>query len=309
MAPTFVTLSNGVKQPQLGLGTWQSEPGQVGDAVTTALDNGYRQIDTATAYGNEAEIGDALEKYFKSGKLKREDVFLVTKLWLTHNRPEDVEDQLKESLKKLKTSYVDLYFIHQPITYDHEMKKQDHSVKIEETWKKFEEMYEKGLAKAIGVSNHTEEQIERILKSASVPIMSSQVELHLRFQQKKHREFCKRHNIAVMAYAPLGSPAGRDKVDQPEPLKHPTVLKFADKYKKTPQQILLRHLVQEGLVVIPKSVTPAHIIDNGKIFDFELTSDEAGELNKVEQGPRFFIQEHCVGHPEDPFKDERPKKQ
>jgi len=315
-ATTFATLSNGVKIPRFGLGTWQSKPEEVDTAVTTALDNGYRLIDTAKVYENEQYIGDALEKYFKAGKLKREDVFLTTKLWLTHNRAEDVEDELRLSLKKLKTSYVDLFLIHQPVTYDHKMEKQDHSVKIEDTWKAMEEVYNKGLTRAIGVSNHTEEQIERLLRAAKVPIMNSQVELHLQFRQKKHREFCKKHNITVTAYAPIGSP-GRSKEissadglqEQPdanaEPLQHPSVLKLADKYKKTGPQILLRHLLQEGILIIPKSVTPARIVENAKIFDFELTADEVAELNNAEQGNRLFMQEHCAGHPEDPFEEER----
>ncbi|KAI6174143.1 alcohol dehydrogenase [Aphelenchoides besseyi] len=314
----FAKLSNGLSIPKFGLGTWQSSPEEIDTAVTTALDLGYRLIDTASIYGNEEDIGNSLKKYFDSGKLKREDVFLVTKLWVTHNRPEDVESQLRESLKKLKTDYVDLYLIHQPVTYDHEMKEQDHSVRVEHTWKAMEEVYEKKLTKSIGVSNFNEEQIGRILKSAKVPVHNSQVELHLYFQQEKHVKFCHDHNITVTAYAPLGSP-GRsnfklptgnklDWPDQPKPLEHPTVKKLAEKYNKTPAQILLRHLLQKDILIIPKSINPKRIEENSKIFDFSLTADELKELNSAPQGDRFFLQDFCEGHPEDPWPELRQKK-
>jgi len=315
---TFVTLSNGVKMPQFGLGTWQSSPEEVKLAVTTALNEGYRLIDTATVYQNEKDIGDALKDYFATGKLKREDVFLVTKLWVSHNRPEDVEPALRDSLKKLQVEYVDLYLVHQPVTYDHEVKNQDHSVKVEDSWKGMEGVYEKGLTKAIGVSNFNESQIERIQKIAKVPIHNSQVELHLNFQQDKHFEVCKKHKITVSAYAPLGSP-GRSNFtlptgqklewpEAPEPLKNENVLKLAEKYNKSPAQILLRHLLQKGILIIPKSVTPKRIKENAQIFDFKLTDEEIDQLNKTPKGPRLFLQDFCEGHPEDPFADERKKK-
>ncbi|KAI6191161.1 Oxidoreductase, aldo/keto reductase family protein [Aphelenchoides bicaudatus] len=314
---TFVTLSNGVKIPQFGLGTWQSKPEEVKLAVKSALDEGYRLIDTATVYQNEKDIGEALKEYFDSGKLKRSDVFVVTKLWVSHNRPEDVEPTLRESLKLLQLDYIDLYLIHQPVTYDHQVKEQDHSVKVEDSWRGMEGVYEKGLAKAIGISNFNDSQIERIMKVAKVPIHNSQVELHLHFQQDKHVATCKKHNISVTAYAPLGSP-GRSNFTlptgqklnwkpAPDPLKHQFVLKLAEKYKKTPAQILLRHLLQKGILIIPKSINPSRIHENAQVFDFELSAEELDYLNKVEQGSRLFLQDFCEGHPEDPFADERQK--
>ncbi|CAD5227710.1 unnamed protein product [Bursaphelenchus okinawaensis] len=314
---TFVTLSNGVKMPIFGLGTWQSSEGEVGRAVTVALDEGYRLIDTAANYFNEDEIGEALEKYIQSGKLKREDVFITTKIWCSHNRPDEIEEDLRQSLKKLRTDYVDLYLVHQPAAYDAKMENQDHSVKVEDTWKGMVEVYKKGLAKAIGVSNFNEEQIERCNKSSDVPVHNSQVELHLYFQQKVHVEYCQKNNISVTAYAPMGSP-GRSKYVLPngrtlewpaaaEPLENEVVLGLAKKYNKSPAHILLRHLLQKNVAIIPKSVNPQRIHDNAQVFDFELTSEEVETLNNQPQAPRLFLQDFMIGHPEDPWKSERPQ--
>jgi diketogulonate reductase-like aldo/keto reductase len=198
------------------------------------------------------------------------------------------------------------------------MKNQDHSVKIEDTWKGMEAIYEKGLAKAIGVSNFNNSQIERIQKVAKIPIHNSQVELHLNFQQNDHVATCKKYGISVSAYAPLGSPGRSNfvlptgqKLEWPQaedPFKSENVLKLAEKYKKSPAQILLRHLLQKGILIIPKSTNPKRIKENADIFDFQLTDDEMDKLNKAPQGQRLFLQDFCEGHPEDPFKDERKPK-
>jgi alcohol dehydrogenase (NADP+) len=273
---TFITLSNGVKMPIFGLGTWQSSPGEVEKAVHIALDEGYRLIDTAAVYQNEAEIGKALTEYLAKGKLTRKDVFLTTKLWCTHLRKADTESQLREQLKKLQKSYVDLYLAHVPGAYNHDMSVQDHSVKVEEIWQGLEDVYNKGLAKAIGVSNFSISQMERILKVAKVPIHNLQVELHVNFAQFELDEFCKQHNISLTAYAPLGSP-GRSNFTLPngtkqawppgpEPLKDPLVVRLAEKYKKTPAQILLRHLIQRNIAVIPKSTNAKRIHENAQVF-------------------------------------------
>lgn len=177
------------------------------------------------------------------------------------------------------------------------MTKQDHSVKVEDSWKGMEGVYEKGLAKSIGVSNFNDSQIERIQKVAKVPIHNSQVELHLNFQQEKHVATCKKYNISVTAYAPLGSP-GRSNftlpsgqklhwAEAPNPLESETVLTLAKKYDKTPAQILLRHLLQKGILIIPKSINPKRIHENAQIFDFELSGEEIEKLNKTPQGKQI----------------------
>ncbi|KAH7697173.1 oxidoreductase [Aphelenchoides avenae] len=306
-----VELSNGKKMPLLGLGTWQSTPGEVGRAVKVALKEGYRHIDTAFMYQNEAEIGNALQEVFAEGKLKREDVFITTKVFRTHMREGDLEKQLREQLESLKTDYVDLYLLHIPVAFK-DLTTPDPTATVEDAWRAIEKVYYKGLTKAIGVSNFNVSQLERIQRIAKVPIHNIQVELHLHFAQFELHEFCKKHNTTLTAYAPIGSPgraAGQTKglarESELEPLKDPLVLKLAAKYGKTPAQILLRHLVERGIAVIPKSTNAQRIKENGQIFDFKLTQDEVQQLNKVPQGPRLFPMTPFTGHPEDPFADER----
>uniref|UniRef100_A0A914ZBX2 NADP-dependent oxidoreductase domain-containing protein n=1 Tax=Panagrolaimus superbus TaxID=310955 RepID=A0A914ZBX2_9BILA len=180
---TFLKLSNGVEMPLLGLGTWQAGPGEVANALKIALTLGYRHIDTAAAYQNEAEIGAVLKEFISSGKVKREELFITTKLFWAFNRAEDVEPQLKASLEKLGLDYVDLYLIHMPVAFEQNMTDHDHSVKVEDIWKGIEKVYEKKLTKAIGVSNFNAEQIQRIQKVAKIPIHNNQVS-YIKFIKK-----------------------------------------------------------------------------------------------------------------------------
>uniref|UniRef100_A0A0N5CH74 Aldo_ket_red domain-containing protein n=1 Tax=Strongyloides papillosus TaxID=174720 RepID=A0A0N5CH74_STREA len=289
-----LTLSNGIKMPILGLGTWQSSSDEGKNAIKCALDNGYRLIDTAKFYENETEIGEVLKEYFESGKLKREDVFITTKLWCTHNRKEDVESELRNSLKRLQLDYIDLYLIHVPLCYDHEFTKIDETVKMEDTWKGMEDVYEKGLAKSIGVSNFSNEEISRIMEIAKVPIHNSQVELHIYWPQTEHQKVCKQYNISLTAYSPIGSP-GRfnfklGKFEESKvALEDEVALKLSKKYNKTTAQILLRHIIQKNICVIPKSSNPKRIIENLKIFDFSLTDEEMEELDNIQYRKKLFL--------------------
>jgi len=308
-------LSNGVEMPVFGLGTWQSSREEVIHAVRTAVLDGYRLIDTATCYQNEDAIGEALQQLFKEGVIKREEIFITTKCWTTHLAPEHQEEGLRESLARLKLDHVDLYLAHMPGAFNKDMSEQRKDVTVEDLWKGFESLYEKKLTRAIGVSNFSTEQIERIMKVAKVPIHNSQVELHLYFQQKDHVEACKKHGISVTAYSPIGSP-GRvnfvlpngykpDWPPAPSPLEDQTVVKLAEKYSRTPAQILLRHLMQHGIAVIPKSTNEKRIKENHKVYDFELSDEDVKKLDSAPQNERMFWQDFLVGHPEDPFKSER----
>ncbi|CAJ0609282.1 unnamed protein product [Cylicocyclus nassatus] len=310
-----IKLSNGLEMPQVGLGTWQSKPAEVKAAVKTAIENGYRLIDTAACYENESAIGEAIEELIKSGKVKREELFITTKLWATHLHPDDTEPALKESLRKLKLDYVDLYLAHMPGCFNHEMTEQNKSVTVLDIWKGLEGVHKKGLAKAIGVSNFSGEQIERIMKTATVPIHNVQVELHLYWPQHELHEVCKKHNISLTSYASLGSPgrvewtlasgAKLEWAPAPKDLEDPNVKKLAEKHKKTPAQILLRYVIDRNIAVIPKSVHANRIQENFNVFDFSLTPEEIKELESTPHRQRLFLQDFLEGHPEDPFVTER----
>jgi diketogulonate reductase-like aldo/keto reductase len=308
-------LSNGVEMPIFGLGTWQSGREEVINAVRIAVLDGYRLIDTATCYQNEDAIGEALQQLFKEGVIKREEIFITTKCWTTHLSPEDQEEGLRESLERLKLDYVDLWLAHMPGAFNKDMSEQRKDVTVEDVWKGFESLYEKKLTRAIGVSNFSIEQIERIMKIAKVPIHNHQVELHLYFQQKPMVDVCKKHNISITAYSPIGSPGRVHFVlpngykpewpPAPSPLEDSVVVKLAEKYSRTPAQILLRHLMQHGIAVIPKSTNDKRIKENHGVFDFEISDEDIKKLDSAPQNERMFWQDFLVGHPEDPFKSER----
>ncbi|KAJ8973048.1 hypothetical protein NQ317_011328 [Molorchus minor] len=242
-----------IQMPIVGLGTWRAQPQEVQDAITVALEKGYRHIDTAFNYNNEEAIGDALKKWFESGKGRREDLFITTKLPNCGNRPKDVERFLKMSLDRLKLRYVDLYLIHMPFSFlcDESnftpLKNEDGSFCLDVdndivgTWKVMEQQVTNGLTKTIGLSNFNEEQVQRIYDSAQIKPAVLQVEMHAYNQQKSLRELCKKLNIAVTAYSPLGSPGANNHfstkynyslADFPDILGHPTVKEISEKYKK-----------------------------------------------------------------------------
>ncbi|KHJ95061.1 oxidoreductase, aldo/keto reductase family protein [Oesophagostomum dentatum] len=289
-----ITLSNGVEMPQVGLGTWQSTPEEVKAAVKTAIETGYRLIDTAAVYDNEEEIGEAIQELIEEGKIKREDLFITTKLFGGNLHPKDAEPGIRESLRRLKLDYVDLYLAHVPTCFN------DKSVTVTDVWKGLEGIYKKGLAKSIGVSNFTGEQIERVMKVAEVPIHNLQVELHLYWPQHELQEICKKHNISITSYATLGSPgrtnfsvlADGTKLEwapAPNDLDDPNVKKLAEKYGKTPAQILLRYVMDRGIAVIPKSVNPSRIVENFQVFDFSLSASEIEELETAPHRQRLFF--------------------
>ncbi|KAK3596217.1 hypothetical protein CHS0354_020527 [Potamilus streckersoni] len=312
---TFV-LNNGLQMPVLGLGTWQSTPDQVKDAVRSALDNGYRHIDTAWNYKNEAAIGEVLQEYFKNGKLTRNDVFITTKLPMIHMDPQRVKASLEESLKSLQLQFIDLYLIHAPISLkdkgDGSIFPVDENGKLMiahhdlvQVWKLLEELVDEGKTKSIGVSNFNSEQIERIVKNARIKPVTNQVECHIYLQQKELQKFCEERGIKLTSYATLGSP-GRPgflmaEGDHANALEDPVTCQIAKKHKKTPAQVLLRNMIQRGIFVIPKSVTPARIVENSQIFDFQLTNEDMKAMASLDEKKRLFSLKMLEEHPEFPY--------
>ncbi|KAK5969337.1 Oxidoreductase [Trichostrongylus colubriformis] len=253
----------------------KSKPEEVKDAVKAAVEAGYRLIDTAACYENEGAIGETIKELIQAGKVKREDLFITTKLWVTHLHPDDTEAGIRESLRLLQLDYVDLYLAHFPTCFNHDMSAQNHAVTVQDIWRGLEGVYRKGLAKAIGVSNFSGEQIERVIKTASVPIHNCQVELFLYWPQHELHDVCKKHNISVTSYGSLGSPgrvnfvlptgAKLDWAPAPDPFEDENVKNLAKKYSKTPAQILLRYVMDRNIAVIPKSVKQSRIVENFQV--------------------------------------------
>ena len=257
-------LNDGAQMPVLGLGVWQARPGrETTDAAAAALREGYRLIDTAKLYENEAEVGEAVRR---SG-LPRAEVFVTTKLWNSDHGRAKAERAFSRSLEALGLEYVDLYLIHWP-TSDLRL----------ETWKTLEGLASTERCRSIGVSNFSVAHLEELLARTSVVPAVNQVEIHPYSCPIELVEFCRNHRIQVEAYSPLGR--GRD-------LEDPVIQELAARHARTPAQVVLRWGLQHGWVVIPKSVQPHRIRENAAVFDFELSAPEMQQVDGLSTGSRY----------------------
>lgn len=287
----MITLSNGNKIPAKGFGTWKAEENAVGEAVKTAIDTGYRHIDCAKAYGNEKEIGNALGEIFDSGKIKREEVFITSKLWNSDHNPENVLSACEKTLSDLQIDYIDLYLIHWGLPFDPNAEGEldkNGIVKLEKvplykTWEAMEVLVEKKLVRSIGVSNFTTPMITDLLNYANIAPVMNQVEIHPYNTQEELVEFCHKKDIAVTAYSPLGS-HGEKSV---RPISDENIIKIAQSYGKTPAQIILRWVIQRNIIALAKSTNPARIKENFGLDDFELNSDDMNRINGLNKNYRF----------------------
>ena len=260
----YAELSNGVKMPYLGLGTYLTKEGnEVIDATLIALEAGYRHIDTAAIYGNENGVGKAI----KDSTIARNELFITTKVW---NSKQGYESSLKafdESLLALGLDYIDLYLIHWPT-----------KGKYKETWRALEKLYRDGLVKSIGVSNFNVHHLEDLLTTAEIVPMVNQVEYHPYLLQKPLTDFCAKHNIQYESWSPLM---------QGHITKVPILNALAKKYQKTEAQIVIRWNLQNNIVVIPKSAKKDRIVSNAQIFDFVISDDDMKTIDALDKNYRF----------------------
>ncbi len=277
MKPPTVTLKNGVEMPILGLGVFQSPPEETTAAVETAIAAGYRLVDTAAAYGNEREVGEGIRR----SEVDRGELFVTTKLWFSDYGYEEALVGFEACLRRLGLEYVDLFLLHQPVPTDF-----DATVSA---YKAMETVLSEGRARAIGVSNFAAHHLDSLMQRTEVVPAVNQVELHPFFTQQPLRSFHAEHGITTEAWSPLGGihryrPADPDAVVNA--LEHPTVTSLADKYDKTPAQVVLRWQIEHGIVAIPKSVKPHRIEENFGVFDFELAAAEVASIDALDTGVR-----------------------
>uniref|UniRef100_A0A0A9W9J7 Aldose reductase n=1 Tax=Lygus hesperus TaxID=30085 RepID=A0A0A9W9J7_LYGHE len=308
-----VKLNSGFEIPIFGLGTWKSKPGEVGAAVKDAIDAGYRHFDCAHIYGNEKEIGTALQDKIQDGTVTREELFITSKLWNTFHRKDLVRGAIETTLSNLQLDYIDLYLIHWPMGYkeDVELFPRDANGKVQysdvdyvDTWKEIEAACRDGKIRSIGLSNFNKNQIQRVIGVADIKPAVLQVECHPYLPQKKLIEFCKSQEIAVTAYSPLGSPdRPMAKPGDPELLKEPVLATIADQYGKGVGHVLIRYQIQRGVIVIPKSTNKSRIQSNIEVFDFTLSDDDMKTLNGLDKGVngRMVALKDISDHPHYPF--------
>lgn len=287
--------------PALGLGTWQANKGEVARAVSEALHLGYRHIDCAHVYGNEAEIGEVLS----ATSIPRDELWITSKLWNNSQRPEDIRPALEGSLKALGLEYLDLYLIHWPVQLLHTVMypqsgndliawTDEHAL---ETWNALEACVQAGLTRHIGTSNFSTRKIRTLLDNGSIQPAVSQVEMHPYLQQNRMRSFCHANGLAVTGFAPLGSkhrPAHQHKANEPSLLDNPAILAMAERHGTTPASILLGWAVSRGTSVIPKSTNPDRLRQNLAAAELELNETDMSTISAMNRNYRFLDGSHWM---------------
>lgn len=293
-----VQFKNGDSMPTFGLGTWKSAPGEVYKAVKEAIRIGYRHIDCAPIYGNEAEVGQALTECVNEGLVRRDELWITSKVWNNAHASEDVLPAIQKTLTDLQIDYLDLLLIHWPVvirkglTY-HESGSDLISlddIPIIETWRQMEVGVDKGLCRNIGVSNFSIVKLEALIEASRIKPEMNQVELHPYLQQPKMLDFCKDNNLHLTAYAPLGSGDRPDMLktdNQPIILENPTIIEISERLNTTPAQLLISWAMHRGTVVIPKSVNADRLKQNLGSVELSLSEDDMEKIAKLDTHTRY----------------------
>ncbi|XP_073279057.1 NADP-dependent D-sorbitol-6-phosphate dehydrogenase-like [Primulina huaijiensis] len=293
-----ITLNNGFKMPIIGLGVWRMEGKDIKNLLFHAIKIGYRHFDCAADYKNEAEVGDALAEAFHEGLVKREDLFITTKLWNSDHG--HVIEACKDSLEKLRLEYLDLYLVHFPVATRHTgvgttdsalgedgVLDIDTTVSLETTWHAMEDLVSMGLVRSIGISNYDIYLTRDCLAYAKVKPAVNQIETHPYFQRDSLVKFCQKHGVCVTAHTPLGGAAANTDLFGSVSCLEDSVLKgLAKKYSKTVAQIALRWGIQRNTVVIPKSSKLDRLEENFQVFDFKITKEDMELIKSVDRGCR-----------------------
>jgi alcohol dehydrogenase (NADP+) len=289
--------------PSIGFGTFNSfqDHDKVSDAVKLAIQSGYRLIDCASLYGNEEQVGRAINECIESGTVQRKDLCIVSKLWNTEHDPQDVLPACRRSLEVMGLEYFDIFMMHWPVhmektsklisnkdggEYELKIVHSGNRQALSKTYQAMECLVRQGLVKALGVSNFSSRQLSELLRDCTIPPVANEVEMHPLLQQPRLFDYCKEHKIQVIGYSPLGKIGYRSPND-PNMFEVPEILKIAEETDRTPAQVVLAWAVQRGASAIPKSLTPKRILSNLDVQDDFLTKEHMNTLNGLDQGYRY----------------------
>jgi len=296
-----IQLNTGAWMPLLGLGTWLSKPGEVGPAVKNALKIGYRHLDCAEVYDNEPEIGKALTEVYAEGKIKREDIFITSKLNARTMVPSGIAKVVDKTLSDLQTTYLDLYLIHQPVPCKvvdgKAVPQRGVGWGVQDVWRELEKIHATGKIKAIGISNFPTVILNDLLCYAKVHPAVHQIERTPYLVQHKHVEFCRKNGLVITAYGSLGAPVHASSVrpDLAPLMKNQTIHALANKHGKSPAQVLIRWSMDSQCITIPKSVNEERLKQNFAVWDFKLSKEEVEQIDKLDANIRVFEQDwHTV---------------